>query len=74
MPRPLKTREKREYTARRRYAAGFCELSCGEAFEERFALLLSIVAEQNLAQVNTAMRSLSESYYFVRELASFPFD
>lgn len=31
------------------------------------------ITEQNLAQVNTAMRSLSESYYFARDLACCPF-
>jgi hypothetical protein len=32
------------------------------------------ITEQNLAQANTAMRSLSESYNFARELASCPFE
>jgi hypothetical protein len=32
-----------------------------------------MITEQNLAQVNTAMRSLSESYYFARDLACCPF-
>jgi len=32
------------------------------------------ISEQNLAQVNTAMRSLSESYYFARDFASCPFE
>jgi hypothetical protein len=33
-----------------------------------------MITEQNLAQVNTAMRSLSESYYFARDLACGPFE
>jgi len=32
-----------------------------------------MITEQNLAQVNAAMRSLSESYYFARDLACCPF-
>jgi hypothetical protein len=33
-----------------------------------------VIAEQNLAQVNTALRSTSETYYFARDFACCPFD
>jgi hypothetical protein len=33
-----------------------------------------MITEQNLGQVNAAMRSVSEIYYFARDLASCPFD
>jgi hypothetical protein len=33
-----------------------------------------MISEEQLGQVNTAMRSLSESYYFAHDLASCPFE
>lgn len=33
-----------------------------------------VISEQNLAQVNAAVRSASEIYYFARDLAACPFD
>ena len=33
-----------------------------------------MIPEHNLARVNTAIRSLSESYYFARDLLCCPFE